>query len=437
MSVSIPSLAIVWFRRDLRLADNAAWLDACRHNHSHLLPLLIINPDDWAADPLLAETSHEPGRVGHHRQLFWRQCIRDLQAQLGKHSLYAVTGSADQALFDLIINLPVEGPVTIYVNREPGTEEATELQQVQTRLNGLAHLRVQATGQALYNNLPFRELPQVFTPFRQLVEKLAQPRLPVETPTQVPPLLPAELLEPITVDLFAHLTLPPEDKTPRFTGGRTAGLARLNDYFWQTRRIDQYKATRNQMLGDEGGSRLSPWLAQGCLSSAEIWQAISDYEQQHKPNDGTYWLKFELLWREYFRLLMYQHGASLFTLDGLQPGRRWQQDKARFKQWLRGETGQPLVDAAMRELAATGYTSNRTRQNVASFLAKTWHLPWTWGAQYFEQQLVDYDVASNWGNWAYVAGVGTDPRDRVFNVAKQAQDYDPDSHYRNTWLGLH
>jgi deoxyribodipyrimidine photo-lyase len=440
MSISIPSLAVVWFRRDLRLTDNAAWLEACRNNHSHIMPLMIINPDDWADDPLLTATSHEAGRVGYHRQHFWQQSIMDLQDQLAavQQVLWVIKGHPDEALHHVITQLPIETPATIYVNREPGTDEATELQQVHTHLHGLARLAIQPTGQALYNNLPFKELPQVFTPFRQQVEHHAQVRLPVAPFRQVPNALPQTLRQGLTVAPFAHLTEIPPDYVPRYTGGRQAGLVWLHGFLGEARRIDQYKATRNQMLGDEGGSRLSPWLAHGCLSSAEVWQAIRDYEQQHQANDGTYWMTFELLWREYFRLLMYQHGAGLFVLKGLQPdkGSRWQADKARFRQWIQGKTGFPLVDAAMRELAATGYTSNRTRQNVASFMAKTWHLPWTWGARYFEQQLVDYDVASNWGNWAYVAGVGTDPRDRVFNVTKQAQDYDPEGHFRKRWLGI-
>ena len=106
-----------------------------------------------------------------------------------------------------------------------------------------------------------------------------------------------------------------------------------------------------------------------------------------------------------------------------------------FEKWARGETGVPFVDASMRELLHTGWMSNRSRQNVASFLVKDLHLDWRMGAEWFESLLLDHDVSSNYGNWNYSAGIGTDPRlDRKFNVVKQALDYDPDGEFVKLWL---
>jgi deoxyribodipyrimidine photo-lyase len=113
----------------------------------------------------------------------------------------------------------------------------------------------------------------------------------------------------------------------------------------------------------------------------------------------------------------------------------WSHDRANFDRWLAGETGYPLVDAAMRELVATGHCSNRARQVVASFLVQHLGIDWRWGAWAFQGLLIDHDVASNWGNWAYLAGVGADPRGfRVFNPVKQARDHDPDGAYVRHWL---
>ena len=106
-----------------------------------------------------------------------------------------------------------------------------------------------------------------------------------------------------------------------------------------------------------------------------------------------------------------------------------------FERWARGETGVPFVDANMREMNATGFMSNRGRQNVASFLVKDLKLNWQMGANYMESVLIDYDVASNWCNWNYVAGVGNDPReDRYFNILSQATRYDPSGDYIRHWL---
>eukprot|EP01033_Poteriospumella_lacustris_P006898 gene6898-4968_t len=118
--------------------------------------------------------------------------------------------------------------------------------------------------------------------------------------------------------------------------------------------------------------------------------------------------------------------------------------KQLFRRWQRGQTGYPFVDASMRELLVTGYMSNRGRQNVASFLVNDLRVDWRWGASHFERHLVDYDVAANYGNWQYLAGVGSDPRTtsgaatrppvgRYFNVAKQAMLYDPDATFMRTW----
>lgn len=106
-----------------------------------------------------------------------------------------------------------------------------------------------------------------------------------------------------------------------------------------------------------------------------------------------------------------------------------------LKKWIDGETGVDFVDANMLELKHTGFISNRGRQNVASYLVNDLKLDWRYGAAYFEQQLIDYDVCSNWGNWAYQAGVGNDPRGkRYFNIEKQAEEYDKNNFYRNMWL---
>jgi deoxyribodipyrimidine photo-lyase len=167
-----------------------------------------------------------------------------------------------------------------------------------------------------------------------------------------------------------------------------------------------------------------------------VYAEVQRYERERVKNDSTYWLIFELLWRDYFHLIALKHGARLYRASGLQGLQLpWRNDVALFDCWRAGQTGYPLVDANMRELAQTGFMSNRGRQNVGSFLTKNLGLDWRMGAEYFEAQLLDYDVASNWGNWNYVAGVGNDARGfRFFNIHKQAQDYDPNGDYMRHWL---
>lgn len=169
----------------------------------------------------------------------------------------------------------------------------------------------------------------------------------------------------------------------------------------------------------------------GCISPRLIYEEVKRYEKERKKNDSTYWLIFELIWRDYFRFIAKKHGDKIFNIRGIKNQEdSWSRDKSQFEAWTEGMTGVPFVDANMRELNATGFMSNRGRQIVASFLVNDLGIDWTWGASYFESQLIDYDVCSNWGNWMYVGGVGNDPREnRYFNVLRQAKNYDRNGDY--------
>jgi len=221
-----------------------------------------------------------------------------------------------------------------------------------------------------------------------------------------------------------------------YKGGETEGNKRLKSYLWERGLLDTYKETRNGMLGDAYSTKLSAWLAIGALSPRKVYEEVKQYEQERIRNKSTYWLIFELLWRDYFRFIAKKYGIRLFQVSGIQDkGIDYRNDIAIFERWKNGETGVPFIDANMRELNASGFMSNRGRQNVASFLIKDLKVNWTWGAAYFESLLIDYDVCSNWGNWNYIAGVGNDPReDRYFNIMSQAKRYDPQGRYVRHWI---
>jgi deoxyribodipyrimidine photo-lyase len=190
-------------------------------------------------------------------------------------------------------------------------------------------------------------------------------------------------------------------------------------------------------MGWSTSTKFSPWLANGSISPRFLLQALRNYEHENGGNDSTYWIYFELLWREYFQWYADHFQQRLFSFKGTNSRKPLTSFyPQRFKQWVNGTTPWAIVNACMKELQHTGYLSNRGRQLVASCLVNELALDWRCGAAYFEQQLLDYDVGSNWGNWQYIAGVGPDPRGgRHFNLAKQAQIYDPQGDYRQQWLG--
>ena len=221
--------------------------------------------------------------------------------------------------------------------------------------------------------------------------------------------------------------------SPAFHGAERAALAHVADYC-QRGLPSTYKTTRNELMGVNYSTKWSPWLATGALSPRQAWSAIAAFEQTQGANESTYWICFELLWRDHFRWLHRKHGVRLYRPQGLTDLPAPAHHPRAFQQWCQGETGQPFIDAAMRELALTGYLSNRMRQNVASYLIHDLQCDWRAGAAWFESQLIDFDVYSNQGNWLYLAGRGTDPRgSRRFNPAKQASDYDPAGTYTDLW----
>jgi deoxyribodipyrimidine photo-lyase len=221
-----------------------------------------------------------------------------------------------------------------------------------------------------------------------------------------------------------------------FRGGCTEAMAHLEHYFSRSH-ASIYKQTRNALQGWSNSTRFSPWLANGCLSPRRILSRLKAYEQAQGSNESTYWISFELLWREYFQWYALKHRARLFARSGSGIATRTPLTSfypERFKQWCQGTTPWPLVNACMRELNATGFISNRGRQIAASCLVNELNIDWRYGAAWFQQQLIDHDVASNWGNWQYIAGVGADPRGgRHFNLVRQAEQFDPDGEYVSRW----
>ncbi|MFN7043093.1 MAG: DASH family cryptochrome [Acidovorax temperans] len=434
------STVLFWFRNDLRLHDQPALRAALTSGATHLLPVVCLSAPDEG-------TPWGFARVGAHRRAFTAAALRGLQQQttaLGNPLLICQAPPAT-ALPQLA---QAVGATTVVCEDIAAPYEQAEVAAL--RAAGLQVRTVWHSSLLPPARMPWPvdQLPGVFNTFRQKVERAdISPAAPLPAPSQLlpPPDVSAALLQAVGAEQGAvsiQLPAPPQGcdarssfpyGTPACDGSEAAALAHLAQYL--ARKLPHsYKATRNGLTGLDYSSKFSPWLATGALSPRQICADLKTFERDHGANDGTYWLWFELLWRDYFRLLHLQYGAALYRARGLSELPPGAHNPRGFDRWRRGDTGQPLVDAAMRELAATGYLSNRLRQVAASYLLYDLRGDWRAGAAWFESQLVDYDVYSNQANWLYIAGRGTDPRGgRRFNPIKQAQDHDADGSYRRLW----
>jgi deoxyribodipyrimidine photo-lyase len=428
--------ALLWLRRDLRLHDHPALVAAATADR--LLPVFVFDPRRYGTADFGGDDSFAYEKIDGRRTAFRIESVADLRDRLRDRGsdLVVRVGEPEAVLSRLADRIDAD---RVHVHTRPTPEERTAETAVETALDDRDAGLVRHWGHTLYHpdDLPVAvsAVDDTYTPFRKRVESEATVRPPEPTPT--PPERPA--VDPGAIPSVADLGVESASIDDRavldFEGGETAGLARLEEYLWETDGLRTYKETRNGLLGRDYSSKFSPWLNEGCLSPRRVSAAVDEYEQRRVANDSTYWLRFELIWRDFFQFQFAKHGGTFFTPGGIR--RRdidWRTDAAAFERWARGETGVPFVDANVRELNRTGYMSNRGRQNVASFLANDLRIDWRRGAAYFETRLLDYDPASNYGNWAYVAGVGNDSRDRAFDVVGQAKRYDPDAEYVTRWL---
>lgn len=440
---------IYWFRSDLRLHDNPALLRSAAESQQ----LSCVYIHDPAQD---AEVCHGFRRMGSHRRRFLADGLANLASRLASlgQRLHVLRGRPGAILPALAA---ATGASHIFCEEIAAPEEQAELEALRR-----AGLQVESFWQSSLldpADLPFDidAMPRVFTAFRQRIEAAGvTPHTTLSAPSTLPPppsSWPA-LSQAICLDASSATTSiatflgadeaaadDPRSAFPlrsaAFAGGESAALQHLAQYF-ESDLPQHYKQTRNGLIGTTYSTKFSPWLASGALSPRRVFEALRAHERRFGANENTYWIWFELLWRDYFRFLHRQHGSRLYRAAGLSQRSAPPHDPVAFRRWCEGRTGEPFIDAAMKELAATGYLSNRMRQNAASFLVNDLVCDFRAGAAWFESMLIDYDPCSNQGNWLYLAGRGTDPRDgRRFEPLRQAVMYDPDGAYRGLWNASH
>ena len=419
------------FRNDLRIHDNEAlYLSQFAKT---FLPIYII---DEKEDEL---NQFGFSRISKQRKKIRAHSLLELKSKLNKlgSDLFIFNGNVSNIIKDLIITNDTN--LLLYQNIE-AEEELRHIDDVK-KYTSIEICIVNCKSLIVNEDLPFNisNLPSMFTAFRKIVEKNLVVRDTFQHYTQMAQ-LPTEHIK-IHTQIYNIYEDIEEIEIDRRTsvfikGGEQEGLNRLNYYLFESKKISNYKQTRNELLGPDYSSKFSSYLSYGSLSPRFIYHEIKKYESINGANESTYWLVFELLWRDYFIFLSKKFGNKIFQLHGLDNKYPYENiSKEIFLKWSEFNTGNDFIDANMKELYLTGYMSNRGRQNVASYWCKDLKQDWRVGASWFEYLLIDYDVHINWCNWQYIAGIGVDPRaDRYFNTAKQAATYDPNNTYRKHWL---
>ncbi|MBK9290962.1 MAG: DASH family cryptochrome [Bacteroidetes bacterium] len=423
---------LIWHRNDLRLHDNPLYANLIAKDR--VIPVFVLNPE------LLQNTTHGFPRLGKFRLKFLHETLCDLSRSLSQHqlNLRIFVGEPGLVIPQLVRTLGID---EVRATREHTWEEVRDEREVARNIAPVPLRLFEDRTLIPPERLPFAigHLPDLFTEFRKKVEGYSRINMLLPDMPEVQPLEDADNtgFSSIPDDYLADGAALDSRAAFCFKGGETEALRRLDQYFFREHHVATYKETRNGLVGADYSTRFSPWLANGSLSPRKIYHELRRYEKQYGSSQNTYWVFFELLWRDYFRFVAIKYGNRIFKPGGIKntdpfcPG-----NAPAFERWRSGNTGNDFVDANMRELLLTGWMSNRGRQNVASYLVKDMKICWLDGAAWFESQLIDYDVCSNYVNWMYVAGVGNDPREnRYFNTRRQAEMYDPEGTYRRIWLG--
>ncbi|KAL7542646.1 hypothetical protein ACHAXR_011952 [Thalassiosira sp. AJA248-18] len=486
---SSSALNIHWFRTDLRLHDNPALCRTIELSQgkkatnqpvgssaaasstpsSGILPVFVFDTSRIYGSDVRSELGCQ--KCGPRRAQFVLEAVADLRSNLKKRGsgLVVAVGKPETVLANIARSTTNDEGMKINVvcqeevcSEELAVDKAVRAELAKAMSKGSKFHFETVWGSTMYdpNSLPFdgdvMGIPDTFTPFRNKVEKNCEIGSPLDIPSDAELKVSNDFKKCKAASMLdymptlADLGYSPEDLASvstvdartampaNYCGGETYALKRVKEYIWDKDLLKIYFDTRNGMIGSDYSTKFAPWLAHGNVSPRYIARECRRYEEERVENKSTYWVVFELLWRDYFKMFAKKQGDRIFYPNGtIGKGshtnkRKWGMDPKQIQAWKDGMTGYPLVDANMRELAATGFMSNRGRQNVCSFLTIDMNMDWRYGGDYFEETLLDYDVHSNWGNWCSGAGM-TGGRLNRFNIVKQSKDYDFGGEYVRLW----
>ena len=409
---------IFWFRNNLRLEDNHA-LNECIKKSQMISFIYIINPHLRTIKNKLTS-----------KDIFIIQGLLNLRTNLNNkgHRLHIFYGEPKE-VFNQISEL--NSFDEIYCEEILAPYEKSEVNLIDKKTNCIWDSTLIEP-----NDLPCDpiKIPDTFTIFRNMVEK----NLVVAEPVYLP-----GIPEPVSIKGLNEFDLPDVSES-KFIGSvdflnnysicEFGAKSFVDDYF-KDNKASNYKITRNELSGKDFSTKFSVWLSQGFISARQLYKKLKNYESTKGANESTYWIFFELLWRDYFRFLHIKYGENLYFKYGLMNSEINIIDEEMTLEKLEGgKTDSSFMNAAIRELIHSGFLSNRMRQILASYIIFDLKTDWRVGTDFYQKYLIDFDIYSNQGNWLYIAGYGTDPRGgRRFNVIKQKNTYDITNEYEMRW----
>ena len=421
--------SLVWFRNNLRVEDNSSLTNAI-NNSDKIIGYINIDPRNFIS------TKYGFKKTEKYRAKFFLESIIELKKQLDilNISLIVTHDYLDKSISHIINQYEIK---KVFLQTEWTRDELIEESYLPEKVD-----LIKDFDQFLYSpndvKTLYDNIPRGFSNFRKKCEKYlsVDDILPIPKPLNPGNKISTEYSIPSLSDIGFNLFEVHKSSVFKFKGGEINGKKRIDDYFFNTRNVSNYKSTRNGLVGENYSSKFSPWLANGSVSVKYIYSQLKKYESEVEENDSTYWLYFELIWRDFFKYVSMQHKEKFFSKDGIYgDDKKWSTNLEILSKWINGKTNEPFVNANMIELLETGFMSNRGRQNVANYLTKELKIDWRLGAEYFESMLIDFDVHSNYGNWLYNAGIGNDSMPfRKFNPKLQSERYDPHKLYEKTWL---
>jgi deoxyribodipyrimidine photo-lyase len=423
--------ALLWFRRDLRLADNPA-LDALLDAGHRPVPVYIHDAEPDPAWPL--------GAAGawwlHHSLVALKQALRqrgsDLLVLAGdtrRQLLHASEATGAEAVYWNRV------PEPAFVERDGSVQQALRQAGIEARSFNGALLR-EPRELLKQDGTPYR----VFTPFWKKLHQTGPAHDPRQAPDRLPGKARGKRPEEKSIDALKLLPAIPWDRAfyDCWRPGEAGAWEALQEFLDE--RLSDYPTARD-VPHVAGTSRLSAHLHFGEISPGRLWHEVSRWAAAN-PAAGAWtaaecWLR-ELGWREFSHHLLHHFpDTATQPLDPRFEHFPWRTGYAdMLARWQQGRTGIPIVDAGMRELWATGYMHNRVRMLVASFLTKNLRIPWQEGARWFQDTLVDADLANNTMGWQWTAGSGADaaPYFRIFNPVLQGERFDTAGRYVRRWL---